>query len=122
MTEYTPETLREGLPLPIGEQPDEQVWLDAHANIWKAEREQHRKELAYEGRENVYLKAEVIRLEAERDALVRQREGARRAYFAAAEERDSLKIQLKQLESERDALEALFEVVRRVGRKLEEKP
>jgi hypothetical protein len=35
MTEYTPETLRKGLPMPIGPQPDEQLWLDAHADAWK---------------------------------------------------------------------------------------
>lgn len=33
----TPDTLRDGLPIPVGEQPDEQAWLDAHADAWKAQ-------------------------------------------------------------------------------------
>ena len=35
MSEFTPKTLREGLPFPVGEQPDEQLWLDAHADAWE---------------------------------------------------------------------------------------
>ena len=33
----TPETLRMGLPFPVGEQPDEQAWYDAHAAAWEAD-------------------------------------------------------------------------------------
>jgi len=35
--ELTPATLRAGLPFPVGEQPDEQDWYDAHAAAWEAD-------------------------------------------------------------------------------------
>jgi len=37
MSELTPETLRVGVPFPVGEQPDEQAWYDAHATAWEAD-------------------------------------------------------------------------------------
>ena len=37
MNDFTPDTLRVGVPFPVGEQPDEQDWYDAHAAAWEAE-------------------------------------------------------------------------------------
>jgi len=38
MNNFTPDTLRVGVPFPVGEQPDEQDWYDAHAAAWEADR------------------------------------------------------------------------------------